>query len=121
MGIDLLLLPIHPTDNTRAFAHTTLEVQRRHELLSLIRTLPSQPVPPFLETLVSMAGPQELEAWVQGDTQTDSYGDPLRCVRAEDLWLLANHPAVEDNFVNRATWAYLVQLPEDMLIAIYWA
>ena len=121
MGVDLMLLPMTTDFNGRAYAHTTLEVQRRYELWPLIRALPSEPVPPHFESLVSIAGPPEWDSWVQGNTQVDCYENPVFCVLAEHLCSLAGHPAVEQEVINRAAWSYLAQLPGEMRVALYWA
>jgi len=119
MGVDLMLLPMTVDyDGMTAVAYTTLELERRHELWPLVRTLSMEPVPAFFETLLSPEGPEE--SWAAGNTQTDSYGSPLRCVLAEDLYSLADHPAVQGNHTNRAVWAYLAQLPAGMRVALYW-
>jgi len=121
MGVDLMLLPMTVDhDGKTAVTYTTLEIERRHELWPLVRSLPSAPVPNSFETLLSTEGPGDWDLWVVGNTQTDSYGTPLRCVLAEHLYSLVDHPAVQDNHVNRAVWAYLAQLPVDMRVALYW-
>ena len=120
MGIDLMLLPMDVDYNDSAYAHTILEVQKRNDLWLLIDALPSEPVPPNFETLVSDEGPPEWEFWVQGNTQVDGYNKPLACVGAKYLQALVGHPAVQEEHVNRAVWAYLAQLPADTRIAIYW-
>lgn len=120
MAVDLFLLPMTADFGNSAFAHTTLEVERKRELWPLICSLPSQPVPPQFETLVSIEGPEELDNWMQGNTQTDAYEKPLVCVFAADLKPLACHPLIRDSYVNRAVWAYLAELPDSLRVAVYW-
>jgi len=121
MGIDLFLLPIEPDSGEVAYAYTTLDVRRRSELWEPIRSLPSCPVPSkFFETLVSVEDFADGERWCCGNTQMDNHGQPLRWVYAKDLKALAAHPAVQDNHQNRAVWAYLMQLPDQTRVALYW-
>ena len=120
MGVDLMLLPMDADFNNSAFAYTTLEVRRRRELWPLICALPSEPVPPSFESLLSLEGPPDWDFWVQGNTQVDGYEKPLFCVLAEHLLSLASHPAIEEEYLNKAAWAYLAQLPGETRVALYW-
>lgn len=115
-----MLLPITVDSMESGLAHTTLEVTRRRELWPLIHSLPSQPVPTRFETLVSNEVHNHWNIWMQGNTQVDAYGGKVLCVLVKDLLLLGNHPCVIDDFLNRAVWAYLGQLPDTMRVAIYW-
>ena len=120
MGIDLTLLPMTADADGSAYGSTTLELDKQRELWPLIRSLHSEPVPPYFETLLSTEGPEEWDACVEGNTQVDNYGNPLMCVLVEQLLSLADHSGVRATYTNRAVWAYLAQLPADMRVALYW-
>lgn len=118
MGVDLFLLPFEPSGEG-TYAYTVLEVERRRLLWESIKAIPSYPVPDRFMTLVSIAQTEERD-WVHGNTQQDSYEQPIRWVYAKDLKRLHGHEAVEDNHRNQAVWAYLNALPDDMPVALVW-
>jgi hypothetical protein len=51
----------------------------------------------------------------------DGYNRTLtKYVLARDLWVFNDHEGVVDNPENRATWAFLRELPADAKIALWW-
>lgn len=119
MGVDVKLLPLIGRDFWAA--HDQLELERRSELWPVIEALPSEPMPKplncFLGTIPD--GSWEGENGY-GECAEDPYGNPLRYVTVADLLTLSNHPAVKDNWLNRAIWAYLSEMPPDWQIVIFW-
>lgn len=119
MGVDVRLLPLIEKDFWTA--HDQLGLERRQELWPLIEALPSRPLPEPLCCFLSQI-PDGLgkERSGYGEIDTDSYGAPLRYVTVSDLLTLLNHPAVKDNWKNRAVWASLSEMPADWPIVIFW-
>ena len=119
MGIDLTLLRVVIIDEEAGYgyAHTMIDLFRRRELFDEIRLLPTTPAPVDFNsyTAIDAEGEQRY-----GKTTVDPYGDPLQCVKAGDLYTLAEHEGAQDTQDNRAAWAYLGALPLDTLIALYW-
>lgn len=114
----MVIRKIANDSNGRGSAYTILALQRRPSLWPLIRAIPGQPVPARFATLVQHTPDEGI--WREGDTQTDTYDQPLRCVFVRDLLPLAAREEVQGNTHNRAAWAYLAQMPEDMRVALYW-
>lgn len=119
MGVDVRLLPLIEKDFWAA--HDQLELERRRELWPAIEELPSHGLPDrftcFLGTIPDGSHKGENG---YGERIDDPYGNPLRYVTVADLLTLSNHSAVKDNWRNRATWAYLSEMPPDWQVVIFW-
>ncbi len=114
MGLHLTLLPFWGND----FSDTVLHCVDRCNLFEEIQKLPTERVPQYFESHLSRE--KDIETTHYGDTQSDGYGDTLNAVTVLQLLSLASHEAVLDNFVNRAIWAYIKELPSETKVAIYW-
>jgi hypothetical protein len=123
MGVDLSLIPFFPSEGNATYSYCVLELNRRSELWPLVRSIPSQPVPAVFVTLLSPSA-EDLDefcgSWHEGNTQTDLNGEPLKCVSVGDLLSLREHPAIAEDWSNRAAWAYLEQVSRQCLVALYW-
>jgi hypothetical protein len=116
MGVDLTLL-VFTGDN---FSHTMLDLERRSGLWECITAIENMfgwnvPIPFY-----SFYGTMKNGERGYGDTQTTPYGDRLKYVHVKQLKPLSSNQYVLDNYNNRAVWAYLEQLPDDVQIALYW-
>jgi len=111
MGIDLKLLPLLGLDHWAAL--DILQLERRHELWPEILALPSAVINEPLSCY-------ETEDACYGEVETSAYGEPLRWVRAAQLCDLKQHKGVQDNWRNRAVWAYLACMPAARPIVLYW-
>jgi hypothetical protein len=122
MGIDLCLIPFELQDD-RAFPCGMLDLNRHSDLWPIIRALPTRPVPEEFKTYLStepIEGFPDYEFRHEGNTQIDAYDDPLLCVSVVDLLSVADSPWVKGDWYNRAAWAYLRELPDRILVALYW-
>jgi hypothetical protein len=121
MGVDLRLLPFE-ADNAGgiSFSHSILSLERRRELwdpIAKIEAAHGHDVPDGFCSFLSRGKDGDT---CYGRTTTTPYGSRLKYVTAGDLKQLANHPAVTDNHINQAIWAYLACLPDSTKIALYW-
>ena len=122
MGSDLTLLPFGSTLDiaVRFFSHTILNLERRRELWPLIDEIEERFGRDVPHGFTSFLGRQDNGEHGYGDTMRTPYDDNLKYVEARHLKPLKDHSLVQDNYLNRAAWAYLEQLPDDLPIALYW-
>ncbi len=117
MSLGLSLLPVECLESP-AFCQTVLEVAPSPDLLREVQEIPAQPVPRRFNTYLceheSSGDPR------YGNTQTTGSGEKLMMVAVRELLRFADHPGVFEEPQNRAVWAYLRELPEDSMIALYW-
>ena len=125
MGIDLRLLPFYNQDmgneDTSAFSHSIIDIERRRELWPKIEEIEKNfghTVPKFFTSFCGRS--KDWDDTCYGVTITTPYGLPLRYVYAKYLKSLKKHPAVKDNYKNRAAWAFIDKCPDDLKIALYW-
>lgn len=115
MGRDLTLIPVEALSPN--LGHSQLRCFRRRALFEQIDRLPQEPV---LEQFYCYLAPIGPEQTGYGIVTHDPYGDPLRMVYAGQLLSLRDHPDVTGHPSNRATWAYLAELPADRQIVLFW-
>lgn len=115
MGVDLTFLPLLNKDFWAA--HTMLDVERRSALWPAIEALKSIDVPKPVSCFLAYGEDGEKR---YGDIETDPYGDRLKWVTAGQLLTLADREEVQDNWKNRAAWAYMAQMHPDWQIILYW-
>lgn len=116
MGVDLTLMPMLSEHSLDA-AHDLIQLERRRELWDPIVALPQKPIPKPLACYVAR-GPTGDPAY--GDEFETPYGEPITYTTAADLLTLKDHEGVQDNWQNRAVWAYLAQMPATYPIALWW-
>lgn len=122
MGLDLKLLPFDGDFNDYSFSHTILNCFRMGELFDAIKTLENRLGRPVGENFSSYFGKQaENEAYSFSETHITPYGEELKFVLVGDLLAFKTHAQVQENWKNRAIWAYLAQLPLTNKVALYWA
>jgi hypothetical protein len=117
MGLDLTLLPIDIDCKNFFASHVVLSCERRGDLFEKIKKLPSKKAPKLYSFLAKGKDGEHCYGVMSGE---DPYGDPLWCVEALHLKRLWDHVEVEDNWRNRAAWAYLRQLPSNMKVVLFW-
>ena len=119
MGLDLSLLPFD-ADGDISFSHTILNCERRQELFEQLFQLDEagQKVPEKFNSYLSRD--EKYEDSHYGLTTKTPYGEDLKYVKAVHLKAYASHPEVQDNYINRAIWAYLACLPDETKVALYW-
>jgi len=117
MGVDLTLLPLIGRDFWAA--HDILRLERRSELWSDVEKLPQKPIPQALSCHKAVSPTTGDPCY--GDTETTPYGTRITYTTAADLMTLKDNEAVQDNWQNRAIWAYLAQMPGDWPICLYWS
>lgn len=115
MGVDLKLLPLLGMDFWAS--HDILRLERRRELWPAIDNLPQKDIPKPLSC--HEARTKEGEC-CYGDQDTSPYGEGLKWTTAKALLTLKDHESVQDNWMNRAVWKYLEQMPPDWPIVLYW-
>jgi len=116
MGLDLKLLPVCGKDLD--YSHVVLDMVRCKELFEALMQLPSRDILPTFDTFLCRDGEYEEEHY--GNTQEDAYGERLQMVAVRELLRFVDHPGVYEEPQNRAVWAYLRELPEESMIALYW-
>ena len=119
MGLDLRLLPIQ-SEAIVYYSHTVLDVERRRDLFAeLIDTenIHGTSVPPDFH---SFSGKLSNGESGYGETAKTPYGNPVKCLTAQQLNAFQDHPDVRDNSLNRAVWAWLAAVDPEMRIALFW-
>lgn len=116
MGVDLKLLPLIEKDYWAA--HDILRLMRRHKLWTKIEALPQQAISGILACHEATTPDGERG---YGDIAEDAYGTQLKWTTAADLLTLRDDEAVQDNWQNRAVWAYLAAMPATWKIVLYWS
>ncbi len=119
MGVDLRLLPLLGPEAW--VSHSMLDLERRRALWPAVEALSSQEIPEPLSCYLNRVpdGSYQGEP-CYGYIEKDPYGNRLRWTTAKELLKLSNHESVQDNYLNRAVWAYLAQIPPDWKIVLYW-
>lgn len=117
MGVDLTFMPSLSEDRLSE-AHDLISVERSSGLWPDIKRLVSKE----LEKPISCFYARNAQGKIcyYGETDTDPYGGKLCWVKAAQLKMLRLHPAVTDNWKNRAVWAYLEQMPDNWPVVLYW-
>lgn len=119
MGVDLRLLPLDYEGPDITYSHTILSMERQRELWPKIEALPSTPAPRFTSFMaIREAEPDKGES-CYGYATKDAYGQPLRCVTADDLrkCVMRLVGLYEKNY---AIGCYLSALPPETRIVLYW-
>ncbi len=129
MGIDLKLLPLETREDMDwGFAHTMLELDRRHELWDFI----DDEVPVITKDnfkFSSYCAPIPSGEWEgengYGEITEDPYGNAIKWCRAGKLAevmekFYTDGGGYKTDYRNLAAIAYLKVLPTDNLIALYW-
>jgi hypothetical protein len=118
MGLDLRLMPF---EEGAHFSHMLIDTERRSELYDVILALEEKWGRNVPERFSTFCGHDEKsEETCYGNTQETPYGEPLRYVLADKLAELHEHPAVQDNELNRAAWAFLRELGKTWRVALFW-
>lgn len=119
MGVDLRLLPYY--DNDTEFSHCILPLERRRDLWTYIEEVEKEYGVPVSERFTSFCGQtSNSKETGYGKTTVSSYGYAIRWVYAKYLKPFCELKEVEDNYVNRAAWAYLLACPDYLKIALFW-
>lgn len=122
MGLNLTLLPFYSLGmDNECFSLSVLNLERRSELWRPILEIEKEKgvdIPDNFSSYLSRDGECEDTHW--GKTINTPYDERVRYVFAKHLKPLVSHPGVQDNYKNRAVWAYLEQCPDDLKIALFW-
>ena len=116
MGVDLTLLPM--LSESAWGSHDVLHLERRRDLWSAVNELEQEEIP---QEMFSYLGRDRQGEYQYGVLETDAYGLRVKWTTVAELLKLSGHHCVQDNFLNRAVWAYLFQLPLDWKVALYWS
>lgn len=117
MGLDLRLLPVDHDGGNWGFSHTILNCANAGAIHDIVRSLPeTDPPDDFTTYLAHMPNGDH----GYGKTTETPYGEPLRCLRVHQLLTLRDDPIITASEQNRATWAYLAELPSTMKVALFW-
>ena len=115
MGVDLTLLPL--LTPTYWASHDVIRVNRCRELWADVLALPQQPIPEPLSCYVAQIANNETG---YGNRENSPYGERLCWTTAGALATLKDHPAIQDDWINKAVLSYLRTMPEDWPIVLYW-
>ncbi len=114
MGVDLTLVPLIGPNFWAS--HEMIQVERRRELWREIDELEQIDIPEPLACFFAQ-GKEDLEYGMRVESP---YGERLKFTTATQLMTLSKHEAVQDNWRNRAVWAFLAKMPSDWPIVLYW-
>lgn len=121
MGRELILIPVDTHGTGRvSFGHQLINTLRRDELYDAVAVIErhvGMDVPRGFKTFRSLNDDGKP---AYGVTETTPYDEPLKMVPVGHLKQFANILPVQDNWQNRAVWAYLDQMPDDWWVALYW-
>lgn len=121
MGVDLTLLPYYSESELADFSHDMLNLERRHDLWGPITEIEKQHGRDVSENFTSFYGrSNDYDDACYGVTKDSPYGTHVKYIRAIHLKSLASHPAVTDNYKNKAIWAFICACPDNLKIALYW-
>lgn len=116
MGLDLTLMPFDCDLPELSFSHTIIQYSRDSDLFHpLLHLNPTQPVPSDFTTYLGHCDGCGERRY--GATTETPYGEPLQCVRVDQL-LEVPEPLWKAN--NLPVLAYLHALDRARRIALYW-
>ena len=116
MGVDLLLLPL--IHESIWVSLDLIRIERSYELWDDINALSQSPIPKALSCYVTRD--KKMGGTYYGDVEETPYGQRLQYATAGDLMTLSKHSAVQNNWRNRAVWAYLAAMPAGWPIVLFW-
>jgi hypothetical protein len=116
MGIDLTLLPFY--SETAEFSHTVLNLGRHYKLHEKINELNMLDVSEEFTSYVSRD--DQWEDTHYGLTLKDPYGNRVKYTTIKELLKVKDFVDKSDSYRNRAAWAYLKELPENIKVALFW-
>jgi len=115
MGTDLTIIPVDYEDGKNAWGHSNLTVERDSSLWPLIAELKQVELDRPFGCHFARCEDGEHK---YGDITEESYGEPLYYVRAEVLGTtIKDH---ESLMYNLHISAYLLALPSEKKIILYW-
>jgi hypothetical protein len=114
MGVDLTLMPLIGKDYWAA--HTQIDLGRNNDLWDRLMNMPTQEIPKPLCCYKAHNG----EGATYGDVDKSPYGERLTFATVADLLKFKDCKEVQDDWENRAAWAYLEHMPPDWKIVLYW-
>ena len=120
MGVDLALLPFYSPrmdDGDFCFSRVVIALKWRKNLWAEILEIEDSAGLNVPDDFISFLSCEDTH---YGKTPETPYGDNLKYVFARDLKNLASHEGVLDNYKNRAAWAYLEQVPDELKVALFW-
>lgn len=115
MGVELRLAPLMTRDYW--VSHEMIDVGTSYDLWDAINILPQIDIP---KPLICFFARDEQGEHVYGEIVETPYGNRMKFVTASDLLTLSDHEHVQDNWRNKAVWAYLAEMPHDWPIVLYW-
>lgn len=118
MSLELRLLPFDGDIGHVTFSHTVLNCSAILDLYDYLIVEPQMRVPDNFMSFLSLGGEQE--GFHYGLTIRTPYGEPLMYVEIESLLKFIDSPIITRNRLNKATWAYLSQLPARTKVALFW-
>ena len=116
MGLDLKLLPFYNGDAD--FSNSVLSLHRHNKLFEEILKIQTYPVPEDFMSYVSRSDEYEEEHF--GITNETPFGDTLEYCFSKDLWHLLEIANQSGNWLNSVVWSYLLHMPSETKIALYW-
>ena len=116
MSVDLTLLPVLTKDFW--VCHDQLRLNSRRALWPEIDKLPQIPIG---KITCFFARNKETGETEYGELTEDPYGGYLKWTTVEALLTLKDHQRIQDNWQNRAIWAWLSEMPKDWQIVLYWS
>lgn len=132
MSLDLTLLPIlapmtasgveatapQQSDGSAWLAHDILSLHDGGDLWDTIQKIGERQVPTAIEC--HLARDLESGECRYGRITETPYGNPLTYLKVSELRTLVDEEAVTRHWRNRAAWAALSQMPDDLPVVLYW-
>lgn len=119
MGLDLRILPQY--SNQSDFSHDVIGLHRDYDLFEIINNLENEKGVKAPNTGIgSFCGTsKKIEGSCYGDTIDTPYGERICSVMSKDLKdALSNYNT--ESWKNKAFLAFINELPNDLMIWLYW-
>lgn len=119
MGVDLRLLPFYSLESE--FSLCVLQLEKRSSLWPSLEKIEKKYGLPVSNDFNSFCSyNSEGKSPCYGKTTMTPYGIKIKWVYAKYLKTLNNRKEVQDNYMNQASWSYLLACPDKLKIALYW-
>lgn len=118
MSLDLALLPLDLDEPLNwGFAQSLLECDLGGTIYDRLKNVETSQLPMKRFHAYGVRKQGEI---IYGDLKYTPYGEPVRCVRVEQLLEIGEDEELLRSRRNRAVWAYLAQLDPKQRVALLW-
>jgi len=122
MGLDLSILPAFSV-TANGFSHDVLQFHRDNKIFEAVQLISENfgKVVEF-DHFTCFLSNKEYEEYHYGTLENDKYGNRIKYVKAVDLksYLPCKETIDSNCWRNRAIISYIMELPDDLLVYIFW-